>query len=206
MVGLETFPAMLDSQRSFGHGTEGPLAHFRTGCSRERAVRPSSYTLNRFQKIDRLSESSAVDIEAVVSLFSEDSTSSHLQHFFVVCRSAIQSGRSRKIGRRPDIGTFLGAARFGSPVGSKRVHLNVGPSVSALCRRVPGNVVGRSRSGSACASQTDGDCLDVLGRASRELPSNAKIQRGSRPAMGLDFDKLTPDEQRRVLDGLDLNG
>ena len=72
MVGLETFPAMLDSQRSFGHGTEGPLAHFRTGCSRERAVRPSSYTLNRFQKIDRLSESSAVDIEAVVSLFSED--------------------------------------------------------------------------------------------------------------------------------------
>ena len=97
MVGLETFPAMLDSQRSFGHGTEGPLAHFRTGCSRERAVRPSSYTLNRFQKIDRLSESSTVDIEAgegksicMVSLFSEDGTSSPLQHFFVVKGTYVQ--------------------------------------------------------------------------------------------------------------------
>ena len=28
----------------------------------------------------------------------------------------------------------------------------------------------------------------------------------SRPPMGLDFDKLTPDERRRVLDGLDLDG
>ena len=26
------------------------------------------------------------------------------------------------------------------------------------------------------------------------------------PHMGLDFDKLTPDEQRRVLDGRDSNG
>ena len=31
-------------------------------------------------------------------------------------------------------------------------------------------------------------------------------QQEPRPPMGLDFDKLTPDEQRRVLDGRDLNG
>jgi hypothetical protein len=31
-------------------------------------------------------------------------------------------------------------------------------------------------------------------------------QQEPRPPMGLDFDKLTSDEQRRVLDGLDLNG
>ena len=31
-------------------------------------------------------------------------------------------------------------------------------------------------------------------------------QQEPRPHMGLDFDKLTPDEQRRVLDGRDLNG
>ena len=36
--------------------------------------------------------------------------------------------------------------------------------------------------------------------------SSLEKQRESRPAMGLDFDKLTPDEQRRVLDGLALNG
>jgi len=31
-------------------------------------------------------------------------------------------------------------------------------------------------------------------------------QQEPRPPMGLDFDKLTPDEQRRVLDGRDPNG
>ena len=36
--------------------------------------------------------------------------------------------------------------------------------------------------------------------------SSLEQQRESRPAMGFDFDKLTPDEQRRVLDSLDLNG
>jgi hypothetical protein len=48
-------------------------------------------------------------------------------------------------------------------------------SAQSQRRRVPGNVVGRSRPGGACPSQADGDCLDGLGRSSRVQLSNAKI-------------------------------
>jgi hypothetical protein len=48
---------------------------------------------------------------------------------------------------------------------------------------------------------------DLADQAENSLPkSSLQPQQESRPTMGLDFDKLTPDEQRRVLDGLDLNG
>jgi hypothetical protein len=42
---------------------------------------------------------------------------------------------------------------------------------------------------------------------SRHTPKSfVQQEQEPRPPMGLDFDKLTPDEQRWVLDGLDLNG
>ena len=48
---------------------------------------------------------------------------------------------------------------------------------------------------------------DLADEAENSLPkSSLQPQQQSRPSMGLDFDRLTPDEQRRVLDGLDLNG
>src|SRR6516225_9397968 len=79
--------------------------------------------------------------------------------------------------KNPDIGTFLGATRLPFPRESKRVRIYVGPIVPALCCRVPGNVVGRSRPGGARPSQTDGDCLDGLGQPSGELLSSAAIRR-----------------------------
>ena len=42
---------------------------------------------------------------------------------------------------------------------------------------------------------------------SRHTPKSfVQQEQEPRPPMGLDFDKLTPDEQRRVLDGRDSNG
>jgi hypothetical protein len=48
---------------------------------------------------------------------------------------------------------------------------------------------------------------NVVGADQAQKPKSfLQQQQEPRPPMALDFDKLTPDEQRRVLDGLDLNG
>src|SRR5262249_27958993 len=59
------------------------------------------------------------------------------------------------------------ADQCASPVFSKkRVRINVGPSVPALCCRVPGNFIDRNRPAGGRAFQGDGDCLDEPGRPS----------------------------------------
>jgi hypothetical protein len=50
------------------------------------------------------------------------------------------------------------------------------------------------------------DLADEAENSPQTPKSFSQQQQEPRPPMGLDFDKLTPDEQRRVLDGLDLNG
>jgi hypothetical protein len=58
----------------------------------------------------------------------------------------------------------------------------------------------------AIADQEARELLKQMALSWRDLADQAEKahqQQKARPRMGLDFDKLTPDQQRRVLDGLE---
>src|SRR5262249_2112890 len=114
------------------------------------------------------------------------------------------------IGRKPDIGTFLGTARLAFPAGFKEfasMSAQAYRRYAAECLEMSLAVADpQARALLKRMAIAWADLADAAENSPQTPKSFLQKQQGSRPPMGLDFDKLTPDEQRRVLDGLDLKG